>query len=140
RDQIFRQDPHPADVAASPTGFDLQISALRPARPGECLDEFAEPGTVRLALGPSHQHADVPHGSGLLRRRRGGPRGRRAAEQTDELAAFDHSITSSAMTSSCGGTATPKALAVLVLITSSNLVARTIGRSRGFSPFRMRPA
>src|SRR5215471_3418191 len=41
------------------------------------------------------------------------------AEQRDELAAADHSITSSARASSVGGTSRPSALAVLRLITSS---------------------
>src|SRR6476659_1411970 len=45
-----------------------------------------------------------------------------------------HSITSSASARSCGGISRPSALAVLALITSSNLVACTIGRSLGFSP------
>jgi hypothetical protein len=46
---------------------------------------------------------------------------RRAAEQRDELAAY-HSITSSAMASSVGGTSRPSALAVLRLMTRSYLV------------------
>ena len=51
-----------------------------------------------------------------------------------------HSITSSASASSVGGRSSPSALAVLRLITSSNLTACTTGRSDGFSPRRMRPA
>jgi len=43
-----------------------------------------------------HQHADPPHALALLRARRERPRDRRAAEQRDELATLDHSITSSA--------------------------------------------
>ena len=48
------------------------------------------------------------------------PPRRRAA---DELATFDHSITSSARASSVAGTSRPSAFAVLRLITSSYLVA-----------------
>src|ERR1700738_3420051 len=48
-----------------------------------------------------------------------------------------HSITSSAATSSVGGAVSPSALAVLRLITNSNLVGCAIGRSAGFSPFRI---
>src|SRR6516164_6699461 len=73
----------------------------------------------------------------LLRPRRERPC-RRAAEQRDELAASDHSITSSAVASSDGGTVSPSALAVLRLITSSNLVGACTGRSAGFSPLSMR--
>ena len=64
---------------------------------------------------------------------------RRAAEQRDELAAF-HSITSSARASSVGGTVRPNVLAVSALMTSSNLLACTTGRSAGFVPLRMWPA
>src|SRR5512133_4019904 len=50
-----------------------------------------------------------------------------------------HSITSSAMASSLSGTWRPSALAVLRLITNSNLVGSTTGSSVGLSPLRMRP-
>src|SRR5262245_47941141 len=49
-----------------------------------------------------------------------------------------HSITSSAMASTDGGTSRPSAFAVLRLMGSSNLVAACTGRSAGFSPLRMR--
>src|SRR5262245_20790804 len=73
----------------------------------------------------------------LLRARRERPRGRRAAEKCDELAAF-HSITSSARASSVAGTSRPSAFAVLRLMTSWNLVGRTTGRSESLAPLRMR--
>ena len=50
-----------------------------------------------------------------------------------------HSITSSAATSNLSGTVRPSALAVLRLMTNSNLVGLITGRSAGFSPLRMRP-
>ncbi|MEH2569791.1 hypothetical protein V1289_009418 [Bradyrhizobium sp. AZCC 2289] len=51
-----------------------------------------------------------------------------------------YSITSSAVASRVGGTASPSARAVLRLSTSSNLVDRITGKSPGFSPLRIRPA
>src|SRR5262249_30578364 len=66
------------------------------------------------------------------------PRGCRAAEQRDELAAAVHSITSSARASTLVGISSPSALAVLRLITSLYLVAAWTGSSAGFSPLRMR--
>src|SRR5262245_12632254 len=45
-----------------------------------------------------------------------------------------HSITSSAATSSLSGTVRPSILAVWALMTSSNLVDRTTGKSAGFAP------
>src|SRR6478609_2422218 len=62
-------------------------------------------------------------------------RGERAAEQCDELAPL-HSITSSARARSVGGTSRPSALAAIVLMTSSNLLACTTGKSAGFAPLR----
>src|SRR5262249_8285767 len=51
----------------------------------------------------------------------------------------DYSITSSARASSVGGTSMPSALAVERLITNSNLLDWTTGRSAGLVPCRMRP-
>src|SRR5215813_1077374 len=59
-------------------------------------------------------------------------------ESEDEVPARDHSITLSARSSTDCGIASPRALAVLLLIVSSNLVGCSIGRSPGFAPFRMR--
>src|SRR5262245_49462314 len=72
----------------------------------------------------------------LLRTRCERPRSR-AAQQRDEVAPV-HSITSSAMASTFGGTVRPSALATFRLITSSNLVDCMTGRSAGFSPLRTR--
>src|SRR5262249_48243211 len=64
--------------------------------------------------------------------------GGRSAEQRDEIAAAfhrcNHSITSSAVASSVWGIVRPSAFAVLRLITSSNLVGCSIGRSAGLAP------
>ena len=51
-----------------------------------------------------------------------------------------YSITSSAVASSVGGTVRPNALAVFRLMTNSNLVGCTTGRSPGLSPLRIRPS
>jgi len=48
-----------------------------------------------------------------------------------------YSITSSARTSNEGGTVRPSALAVFMLITSSNLVGCSTGRSEGLVPLRI---
>src|SRR5262249_35069530 len=92
----------------------------------------------RVAFGVRHQDADPPHLVRLLR-----PRGERpaycTAEKRDELTPL-HSITSSARASRVGGTSRPSARAVMRLITSSNLLACTTGRSAGLAPLRIRPA
>ena len=51
-----------------------------------------------------------------------------------------YSITSSASASRLSGIDRPSALAVLRLMTNSNLVGCTTGKSAGFSPLRIRPA
>src|SRR5262245_13229344 len=61
-------------------------------------------------------------GRHLLRPRRERPRACRTAEQRDELATPDHSITSSARASTFAGTSRPSALAATTLMTSSYLV------------------
>ena len=50
-----------------------------------------------------------------------------------------HSITSSAVASSDGGTVRPSMRAVEALMTSSNLLDCTTGKSAGLAPLRMRP-
>src|SRR5262249_30477867 len=93
----------------------------------------------RVCRRERHQYADPAHACVLLRTRRKRPR-RRTAEQRDELTPSHHSITSSAVESSVGGTARPSILAVQALMTNSNLVDCTTGKSAGFAPLRMRPA
>ena len=51
-----------------------------------------------------------------------------------------YSITSSARASSLSGTVRPSIVAVWELMTSSNLLDCTTGKSAGLAPLRMRPA
>src|SRR5262245_48098038 len=87
----------------------------------------------RIPTGASRQHGN--NRKGLLRIRRERP-SRRAAEQCDELAP-SHSITSSARSRIDVGNSTPSALAVLRLMTSSNFVACSTGKSPAFAPLRI---
>ena len=50
-----------------------------------------------------------------------------------------YSITSSAKTSSFGGTSTPSVFAVLRLMTNSHLVGGKTGKSAGLAPFSIEP-
>src|SRR5207244_4821796 len=76
----------------------------------------------------------------LLRTRGQRPKQRRrrrcAADKPNELAPL-HSITSSARVSSAGGTMMPSAFAVFKLITSSNLVGCSTGRSAGLASLKI---
>src|SRR5262245_20860173 len=102
------------------------------------VEGFAErSGMARRGIGrPTADKADYRHRR-LLRARYQRPCSR-AAEQRDELASPDHSITSSARASNVGGISRPSAFAVLRLITRLYLVGICTGRSPGLSPFRMR--
>src|SRR2546426_284293 len=64
--------------------------------------------------------------------------GGHAADQRDERAAPDHSITSSARARTGAGTSRPSAFAVFRLTTRSYPVGACTGRSAGLAPFRMR--
>src|SRR5215813_9979438 len=83
------------------------------------------------------KNADPPNSVRLLCEGAAATNGRRAADERDELALV-HSITSSAVASSEGGTVRPSARAVGMLMTKSNLVDCTTGRSAGLAPLRMR--
>jgi hypothetical protein len=63
-------------------------------------------------------------------------RGRRAAEERDEVASL-HSITSSARARSVGGTSKPSCLAVLRLMRNSNVVGPSTGSSPGLVPLNI---
>src|SRR6516164_8347854 len=117
--------------------FDVNIAILYPSERLKSLPKRSDAGLhLGIMLGKCVQKHDPPHPRRSLRTRRNGPR-RRAAEQRDELASRHHSITSSARASKIGEISKPKALAVLRLITNSNLVPCWIGKSDGFAPLRM---
>src|SRR6516162_5234556 len=123
----------PLELTLSPAIFDRHVLALDIAGVLEALAECAHTVRKRVrrctAEEPDHRHGR------LLRARRERPRGRRA-EQRDEIAS-DHSITSSARASSVGGIVRPSARAVTRLITKSNLVGCSTGRSAGLAPRRI---
>src|SRR5262249_43814573 len=62
-----------------------------------------------------------------------------SARPAEEESSPSHSITSSACDSTPARISSPNALAVCRLITNSNLVDCTTGRSEGLAPFRIRP-
>ncbi len=123
------------ELALQPVVLDRYALALEVAGFVEALAERGGKGRIGR---PGIDESDDRHRR-LLRARRERPRHCRATEQHDELATF-HSITSSASNCIELGTVSPSAFAVLRLITSSNLVGCTTGKSAGLAPLRMRPA
>src|SRR5438067_4590136 len=109
-------------VAGSPPNLDPKIAIDHPSVILEPLLECCDADErLRIALGKRHQHSDDSHSAGRLRRDPLRPKESGARSSNNELPPL-HSITSSARASSEGGMARPSDLAVLRLITNSNLV------------------
>ena len=139
RDQFRHVSANFGGISRGPSRVDAHILADAPAQYRQPLMERCEAGLkYRIVRGCGLQHADAPHRAGLLRTRHQRPAGRGAAKQRDEIAP-PHSITSSAIASSEGGIVRPSILAVGWLMTSSNLVDCSTGRSAGLVPLRIRP-
>src|SRR5262245_4824145 len=106
----------------------------------QCLSELRILALCdRVAWGYNLQTSNPAHIATrlLLRASDKRPCNRRGANKGDELTPL-HSITSSARTIIEGGIVMPSVLAVLRLITSSNLVGCSTGRSAGLAPFAIR--
>src|SRR4029077_10671650 len=124
------------ELALGPAVYDRQALALDIAgllqAPAKSAQTLGVPVRRLWVEEPDHRRR------GLLRPRRERPRRRRAAHHGDELAPF-HSMTSSAILSSDGGTVRPSIRAVWALTTNSNLLDCTTGKSAGLTPLRTRP-
>src|SRR5258706_2734390 len=76
-----------SSIACTPAGVDPHVAAVGPAQLLQPLRERCDAGLpLQIVRGEWHEHADVPHALALLRAGRERPRGRRTAEQRDELA------------------------------------------------------
>ena len=138
-DQFRRQLRQPINRFFRPAVDDRCVLTLDIADRFQTIAECAQ--AIRNRVGRSDpQKPDDGHRR-LLRARRERPR-RSAADQRDEIAAFDlpaHSITSSARNMIDGGICTPRAFAVARLITNSNLLGWSTGSSDGLAPFKSLP-
>src|SRR5262249_8798691 len=119
-------------AALRPANLNRDVATFHPTEFAQPLHECGEPFTLDQGRGGA-QESDGRQLAGLLRKRRERPHNR-AAEQRDELAPAHYSITSSTLASSCGGTSRPSALAVCRLMTNSNFVDCSTGRSAGLAP------
>src|SRR6516162_8860618 len=119
-DEVSHQRRQAIEAAVEPMVLDRHVLALDVAGFAKAFPERDHAGHGTAGRSEVDE-ADNRH-RGLLPPRRKRPR-RRAAEQRDELAPPDHSITSSARPSSVTGKARPSILAVFRFITSSTFVA-----------------
>src|SRR5215470_18256213 len=104
--QIGRQLWQAIISAFRPAVFDRHVLALDVAGFTETLPEWVQYSLFEAGC-PAVEQSHHRH-RGLLRARRERPRGRRTAEQRDGFAPSHHSITSSAVASSVGGTSRPR--------------------------------
>src|SRR5262249_30136349 len=134
--EIGRHPGHAIQLTVGPAILDRDVPAFDEASFTQASTESLHvvcPFRSRHAIeDPNHRDCR------LLPTRRKRPRRCHAAEQRDEIAPV-HSITSSAMAESPGGISRPSALAALRLITNSNLVDCSTGRSLALAPFKIRP-
>src|SRR5262249_1708978 len=137
-DQRLREGLDPAGIAGGPAMIKSKAAALHPSQfLQRLMERLHHRLRFQIAFGKVRQQANSAHALGLLPARRARPRGRRAAEPREEVASFhlrDRSITSSARASSVGDTSIPSAFAVARLMTKSNLVGCTTGKSAGLAP------
>src|SRR5439155_9783287 len=108
-------------LAIRPTVFNQYIPAFDISVLAQALAKRGDDILVFLSRGAA-QKSDHRHPRPLLRQHRDWPCGRSAGKTPKNIASSDHSITSSVSASSVGGISTRSALAVLRLITNSNLV------------------
>src|SRR5262249_10367702 len=134
--EIGGKPRQPIVLTLSPTIVERDVLTLDKARFIESLPDERNQRRVdsRRTTAEQSDHWQCT----LFRPPRERPGGCRTTEGRDELAT-PHSITSSARASSAGGTVRPSILGVCALMTSSNLLDCTTGRSAGFAPLRMRP-
>src|SRR5262249_52867123 len=126
-------------AVAHPAILDPQVASVQPPQlPQSAFERGDTRLRFRVVGGHRHQRDDASPAAALLRTRRERPRRGGAPEQREDLAPF-HSTHSTAATSSLSGTVRPSIRAVGWLITNSNLLDCTTGRSAGFAPLRMRP-
>src|SRR5215470_2017810 len=110
-----------AGIGRGPANVDAHVAADGPSQQRQLLQERPDPGLpFRIVRSCGQEHADPTDALTLLCACRKRPRRRRAAQKGYERAPL-HSITSSARCCKNKGTSRPIALAVLRLITSSNL-------------------
>src|SRR6476659_6075063 len=116
--QLPRRIDNGSSLCCSPSVDQDEVQALDVSKLPQSVLESID---VRVWPGTPGQKPDADEPARLLPDGHQRPRRCRSAEQRDELAPPNHSITSSARPSNGNGMERPSALAVLRLITSSYL-------------------
>jgi len=90
RDRFFRVDAHALSITVREAIIYLDIASDGPSERLQPLAQCHRTGLRFSVIRNSHQYDNPAHPLRLLRARRERPRGRRAAEQRDELAALHY--------------------------------------------------
>ena len=136
RNQLGRKSGEPLGLPCGIPVFDQEVTTLDVPKVTQSLKE----GLSCTGIGDRQVGRQVAYSSDPPRLLPlGGKRsGEEVARQTaDKHPAGDHWMTSSARDKSDGGIVSPRALAVLRLMTNSNFVGCSIGRLAGLAPLRI---
>src|SRR5690242_11580895 len=129
--QLFGERREPLGIGLGKAEIKPQVAILDVA---ERRQGIANEGHDRLRIGRlvDQQYPNKRHIGGLRRAHAdSAEQNRKPGEEAL------HSMTSSARASNAGGILRPSVLAVPMLMTSSNLVGCSTGRSAGLAPFRI---
>ncbi len=135
RNQFGRKSGEPVELPLGISVFDHDVPALDVTEVTQSLTEglwqVGSSGQVARQVAYSR---DLGRLLGLGGERRGEEA---ASQRAEECTPSDHWMISSARIRSDCGIVRPRALAVLRLMTSSNLVGCSTGRSAGFAPLKI---
>ena len=131
--QIGRQRRQPIAVDPPPSGIRSRRSGPRHSRASLKPLAEARDAIAHASIGRAPSRNPITGIAGCCARAASG-HATAAPPSSVMNSRRSHSITSSARASSVGGMSRPSALAVLRLMTSSNLVGCTTGRSAAFRP------
>ncbi len=135
RNQFGRKSGEPLELPLGISIFNHDVAALDVTEVTQSLTEGLSQVGIRVQVDRQPAYSS---NLGRLLCLGGEWRGEETTGQSaDERPPRGHWITSSARCSSDGGIVSPSAFAVLRLITKSNLVACSKGRSPGLAPFRI---
>ena len=133
--EFGRESGKPVGLALVKPRLEHEVLALHPAEGSQRPNQRQARGRIWQALG---KHADpylLPRLLSLGGQRRS--KEDRTCASEERATVHHYWITSSARASSAGGIVRPSALAVLRLMTKSNLLGCSTGRSAGLAPLRI---
>src|SRR5712692_8048182 len=135
RDQFGRESGEPVELPLGISIFDHEVATLDVTEVTQSLTE----GLAQVGIrGQVERQEAYSSDLGRLLGLNGEGRGEKAARhRTEECPPMHYWSTSSARWSNEGGIVSPSALAVLRLMTSSNFVGCSTGRSPGLAPLRI---